>query len=356
MADGCPAVRRTFRYRLYPTGRQAQALDKQLGEACDLYNAALEQRRRIWREHGVSVGYGDQSAELRDLRACGLLEADANFWSQQAVLRRLDRAFQAFYRRCKAGGAPGYPRFRSRRRYDTLDYSFAGNAGGIGLTEAGRLRVQGVGHIKVKLHRPIPAGAALCEARITRRSGRWYVAISLKDVPARPLPATGRTVGVDVGITTFAATSGGELILGPRANRAASQAVKRAQRKVARRRRGSNRWRKAVVLLARARECEANVRRDHAHKTARSLIERYDTICVEDLNHVGLAKGTLARDCNDQGWAGFIGLLHEKAEEAARQLVQVDPRLHESGLLGVRAARPESAWRARARVLLRARA
>ena len=272
----------------------------------------------------MSVSYRDQSAQLRDLRACGLLDAGANFWSQQAVLRRLDRAFAAFYRRCKAGEKPGYPRFRSRRRYDTLEYSFAGNAGGIAMTGAGRLRVQGVGHIKVKLHRAIPVGAALCEARLTRRNGRWYVAVSLKNVPARPLPATGRAVGVDMGITTFAATSDGELILGPRANRAASAQVRRASRKVARRKRGSNRRRKGAVLLARAREREANVRRDHAHKTARSLIERYDTICVENLNVRGLAKGMLARDCNDQGWAGFIGLLHEKAEEAARDIVQVD--------------------------------
>ena len=319
-------MRRTFRYRLYPTGRQARALDAQLGEACDLYNAALEQRRVMWREHGVSVRLHEQSAELKAMRADGLLDASVNFWSQQAVLKRLDRSFAAFYRRCKRGEKPGYPRFRSRRRYDTLEYSLAGNAGGIALTSAGRLRVQAVGHVKVKLHRAIPVGAALCEARITRRNGRWYVAISLKDVPARPLPATWRTVGVDVGITTFAATSDAELILGPRANRAVQQAVKRAQRKVARRKRGSNRRRKAVVLLARAREREANVRRDHAHKTARSLIERHDTICVEGLNHVGLAKGMLARDCNDQGWAGFIGLLHEKAEEAARQIVQVDAR------------------------------
>ena len=319
-------MRRTFRYRLYPTGRQAAALDAQLSEACDLYNAALEHRRRLWREHGVSVGLREQSAELKGMRADGLLAPSVNFWSQQAVLKRLDRAFAAFYRRCKAGESPGYPRFRSRRRYDTLEYSFAGNSGGIALTSVGRLRVQGVGHIKVKLHRAIPAGAALCEARITRRTGRWYVAISVKDAPAGPLPATGRAVGVDVGITTFAATSDAELILGPRANRVAAQAVKCAQRKVARRNRGSNRRRKAVLLLARAREREAMVRRDHAHKTARSLIERYDTICVEDLNVGGLAKGMLARDCNDQGWAGFIRLLHEKAEEAARQIVQVDAR------------------------------
>ena len=104
-------MRRTYRYRLYPTGRQAAALTLQLGEACDLYNAALEHRRRLWREHGVSVGLREQSAELKAMRADGLLDATVNFWSQQAVLKRLDRAFAAFYRRCKAGEKPGIRAF-----------------------------------------------------------------------------------------------------------------------------------------------------------------------------------------------------------------------------------------------------
>ena len=320
------AVRRTYRYRLYPTGNQVRALEAQLGERCDLYNAALEHRRTMWRDHGVSVTFNQQSAELKEMRAEGLLDSTANFWSQQSVLKRLEAAFQAFFRRCKAGEAPGYPRFRARRRFDTLDFSFAGNAGGIALTDAGRLRIQGVGHIKVKMHRPIPAGARLCEARVTRRGNRWYVAISLNGVPARPLPATGRVVGVDLGITVFAATSDGELIPGPRSNRAGAAAVRRAARKVSRRKRGSNRRRKAGVLLARQREREANRRRDHAHKTARSLVNRFDLVAVEGLNHLGLAKGMLARDCNDQGWAGFIGHVRDKAEEAGRAVILVDPR------------------------------
>ncbi len=319
-------MRRSYLYRLYPNAAQLAALNGQLTQACDLYNAALQHRRDMWRDHGVSVSFYDQSAELRVLRACGLLDPTANSWSQQAALRRLDHAFEAFYRRCKAGERPGYPRFRSRQRYNTLEFSFAGHSGGIALTEAGRLRLQGVGHIKVKQHRSIPNGAKLCEARVTRRNGRWYVALSLKDVPGRPLEKTGRDVGLDVGISTFAATSDGELIVGPRANRAGASAVRRAARKVARRKRGSHRRRKAAALLARQREREANVRRDHAHKTARALIERYDTIAVEDLSYSGLSRGMLARDCHDQGWAGFIGLLHEKAEEAARQIVLVDPK------------------------------
>lgn len=319
-------MRRTYRYRLYPTRRQGDALTAQLADACALYNAALEQRRRLWREHGVSVSFGEQSAELRELRAAGLLNDGANFWSQQAVLRRLDCAFAAFFRRVKAGEKPGYPRFKSRRRFETLDWSFAGNAGGVALKDGGRLRLQGVGHVKIKLHRPIPDGARLCEARVSRRNGRWYVAISLDLATPEPLPATGRSVGLDVGVTTFVATSDGELISGPRANRAMAKAVRRAQRKVARRTRGSHRRRKAAALYARQREHEANVRRDHAHKTARALIERYDTIYIEALHVRGLARGMLAKDCNDQGWAAFVARLAEKAEEAARQVIPVDAR------------------------------
>lgn len=318
-------MRRAYRYRLYPTARQALALTAQLEQACDLYNAALEHRKWLWRDHGMSTSFGAQCAELRYLRADGLLNPAANFWSQQHVLRRLDHAFSAFYRRCKAGETPGYPRFKPRRRFNTLTWSFAGNSGGCALVDE-RLRLQGVGRIKIKWHRQIPAAAKLCTVQVTRKGDRWYACFSLDDVPATPLWTTGRVVGVDLGITTFVALSTGELVAGPRANRAGAAAVRRAARKVSRRKRGSNRRRKAAVLLARQREREANRRRDHAHKTARMLVERFDLIAVENLNHGGLAKGMLARDCNDQGWAGFIGHLRDKAESAGREVVMVDAR------------------------------
>lgn len=318
-------MRRTYRHRIYPTRRQAAALQAQLGQACDLYNAALEHRRRMWRDHRVSVGYGAQSAELRDLRADGLLDAGANFWSQQAVLKRLDRAFAAFFRRVKAGEKAGYPRFKPRRRFDTLEWSFAGNAGGCAL-RGGRLKLQGVGAVKVRWHRAIPAPAKLCTVAVKRHGHRWYACFSLDSVPTRPLPATCRRVGIDLGISTFAALSTGELIAGPRADRAGAASVRRAARKVARRKRGSGRRRKAGMLLARQREREANRRRDHSHKAARSLVERFDVIALEDLNVCGLARGVLARDCNDQGWAAFATHLRDKAEEAGREVILVDAR------------------------------
>ncbi len=292
-------MKRTYRYRLYPTRNQVCVLEAQLGQACDLYNGALEHRRTMWRDHGVSMSFYDQSAELRLLRASGLLDTTTNFWSQQDVLKRLDRAFQAFFRRVKAGEMPGYPRFRSRSRYDSLTWSFAGNAGGCKIKD-GRLALQGIGRIKIKWHRQIPLEAKLCTVQVKRQGSRWYACFSLDNMPITPLPTTGRAVGIDLGISNFAALSTGEMIPGPRANRAGAKAVRRAQRKVARRKLGSARRRKAIVLLARQREHEANRRRDHAHKTAHTLVERFDLIAVENLNYRGLSKGMLARDCSDQ--------------------------------------------------------
>ena len=126
-------VHRTYVYRLYPTTRQRQFLHLQIGAGRRLYNAALEHRRRHWREYRRRVTYGEQSAELRELRREGLMPIEANFWSQQEVLRRLDRAFRAFFRRVARGEAPGYPRFKTGGRFSTLCFSFAGNAGGVAI-------------------------------------------------------------------------------------------------------------------------------------------------------------------------------------------------------------------------------
>jgi len=336
-------VVRTYKYRLYPTRAQIVALVAQLAACCDLYNAALEHRRWMWREYGVSVSYGEQSAELRALRALGLVPAAANFWCQQAVLRRLDRAFEAFFGRLKAGQKPGFPRFRSRRRFDTLTWTLKGNAGGVGIKHD-RLRLQGVGAVKVKWHRALPAGAQLGEVKVTRSGDgrRWYVSISV-ELPAagRARAAASKAVGIDLGVADFAALSTGERVPGPNASKRTAARTRRAARTVARRKRGSNRRRKAAVRLARQREREANRRRDHAHKLSRRIAEEFALIGMEDLrigNMVRSASGTVAepginvsqkrglnRAIADQGWGQFQQFVADKAEEAGRQLVKVNP-------------------------------
>jgi putative transposase len=332
-------MRRTYRYRLYPTRAQTAALEAQLAFCCDLYHAALQERREAGKK-GVRVGFHDQARQLTEIRRGGMAPP-MNSWTQIDALKRLDRAFEAFFRRCQAGEKPGYPRFRSKRRYDSLSWSFSGNAGGVELV-GGRLRLQGVGHVKVKWHRQLPKDASLKVATVVRHGNRWAVGFSLTGSRAAPPERQPAEVGIDLGVATFAALSNGELIPGPRAGRRAAGRVKRLQRIVARRKRGSNRRRQAVALLARARAHEREVRRDHRHQLARDLVRRFTFIAVEDLpitNMTRSARGTveapgsnvrqkagLNRSQLDQAWRAFLMTLRNKAEAAGSVVVEVDPR------------------------------
>jgi putative transposase len=312
-------MRRTFKYRIYPTGVQTEALDAQLGEACRLYNGALQERRDAWRMQHTSISYYDQANQLKAIRADGSL-ALANFSACQDVLRRVDKTFCAFFARIKAGRKAGFPRFRSRRRYDSLTFPSYGD--GCRLRETGRLYLQGIGHLKVKLHREILG--KIKTVSVKREAGNWYALFSCEIDPV-PLPAADAAVGIDVGLTTFAVLSDGSEIANPRYARKAAADVRRAQRKVARRTRGSHGRRKAVVLLQKAHARVANQRNDFHHKAARALVDRFGLIAVEDLNVKGLAGSMLARSVHDAGWGMFLAKLDYKAESAGRRVVRVNP-------------------------------
>ena len=312
-------MRRTFRYRVYPNRLQSEALDAQLGEACRLYNGALQERRDAWRQARRSVSYYEQANQLKAIRADGSL-ALANFSACQDVLRRVDKTFRAFFSRVKAGRKAGYPRFRSRRRYDTLTFPAYGD--GCRLRPNGRLYVQGAGEIKVKLHRPVDG--VIKTVSVKREAGRWYALFSCEVEPAA-LPPSDEAVGIDLGLTTFAVLSDGSEIANPRYARKAAAAVRRAQRKVARRKRRSNGRRKAVVLLQKAHAHVVHQRNDFHHKAARALVNRFGLIVVEALNVKSLAGSMLARSVHDAAWGMFLDRLDEKAESAARQVVRVNP-------------------------------
>ncbi len=245
----------------------------------------------------------------------------ANFSASQDVLRRVDKTFKAFFRRVKAGRKGGYPRFKSRRRFDS--YTFPSWGDGCRLTDAGRLYLQGVGHLKVKWHRPLEG--TVKTATVKRQAGKWFVCFSIESV-ADALPVLDTIVGIDVGLTSFATLSTGETIANPRYARKAQGRLRMAQRRVARRQRGGRNRRKAVLLLQKAHAHVQNQRADFHHKTARSLVEDYGVIAVEDLHIKGLASGMLAKSVNDAGWSAFIEKLTTKAEEAGRLLVKVNPR------------------------------
>ena len=145
-------MRKTFKYRLYPTKAQAESLRVQLSEACRFYNAALQERIEAYATHRKSINYYDQAAQLTEMRAAGDLGLP-NCHCAQEVLRRLDKAFKAFFERVKRKQKAGFPRFKSHRRYDSI--TFPSHGDGNKLLPSGHLFVQGVGNIKVKLHRPV---------------------------------------------------------------------------------------------------------------------------------------------------------------------------------------------------------
>ncbi|MGB9754695.1 RNA-guided endonuclease InsQ/TnpB family protein [Roseiflexus castenholzii] len=233
----------------------------------------------------------------------------------------LDKAFQAFFRRVKAGETPGYPRFRGRNRFDSFGFKEYGN----GFKADGRrLRLSGIGRVAVRWHRPLEG--QIKTVRIRRRAGKWYACFAC-EAEATPLPATGREIGVDVGIASLITTSEGAKEPHPGWYRAAQRTLCVRQRRVARRKKGSASRRKAVLALQRQHERIANARKDHLKKPAHRLITQYDRIALEDLRITNMVRNRrLAKSILDAGWGCFVRHLTSKAAEAGRVVLLVDPR------------------------------
>jgi putative transposase len=350
-------VRRAYKFRLRPTKGQHLRLQACLDDHREIYNAALEERRDAYervvrRSDGffgparpkTPVRYGTQSAQLRDIRAARPEMARWSFSSQQATLRRLDKAFGAFFSRVGGGAKPGYPRFKAAHRFDSVEWPKDGD-GCRWKPEAGRVYLQGVGDVKVTAHRSV---AGTLKTIQVRRAGRkWMLVLSCDDVPAKLLEPTGQAAGVDVGINVFAAVTdpgfaAGGLVENPRWARAGAERLATAQQALARKQRGSANRRAARETIAARHRKIANQRADFHHKTARKLVERYDVIVIEKLkitNMVRSAKGTaerpgtnvaaksgLNRSIADAGWGAFVSILKSKAEEAGRTVIDdVEP-------------------------------
>ena len=341
-------MRRSYVFRLRPTARQHVSLAQCLDAHRELYNAALQERRDAWSHNQTRIYYGDQSAQLTEIRAVRPDQAVWSFSSQQASLRRLNKAFDGFFRRVKTakpGVKAGYPRFKGRGRFDSVEWPKDGD-GARWLPEHKRVYLQGIGEVKVELHRPVLGRVKTVQIKSQGR--RWVLVLSCDDVPVARLPETGRQVGIDVGIASFATTSDGEHIDNPRWGRAADDRLAAAQQRLQRAKRGSkNRRRKRQTVAARYRKI-ANQRKDFHHKQARALGARYDVLVVEDLQIANMlrrakpvpdpdspgqflkngarAKSGLNRSISDASWGGFVSKLRAKAEEAGRVWIEVDPR------------------------------
>ena len=356
-------MRRAFKFRAYPTRPQEIRAVRLLADHCDLYNAALEEHQEAWRMRRVSVTYRMQSAQLRDIRRADPQgQGRHSFTAQQQTLRRLNVVFDAFYTRAKQGKV-GYPRFKPYSRFNQAGF-VAGD--GAKWTPAGpggwaRAAFQAVGAVKVRQHRPVPGTAKFVQLK--REHRRWYVIVT-SETGAAPLPAAGRSVGVDVGVARFLTTSDSQTTANPNFLHDSGAVIADLQRRKDRARRGSRNRKRIRRQLAREWRKVRNRRRDFHHKTARALVNTCDVIALEKLNVAGMtrrpapkpdpdrpgaflpnkatAKAGLSKAILDAGWAQFVSILTGKAEEAGRRVVFVNPAGTSTGchLCGHQCTRP----------------
>jgi putative transposase len=315
-------VRKTFKEKLRPTPAQEQALDETLWRCRDLYNAALEHRSTAWQRCHVSVSRYEQKAELEAIRAETPEYAAVHSHLLQDVLARLERTYQAFFRRVKADEKPGFPRFKGRNRYHSFTFKEYGNGARL---DNGSLVLSKIGRIRVHWSRLVEGTPKT--VTVSREADGWYVSISCAEVPIQPRPLTGRESGIDLGLESFATRADGEVIHNPRHYRKSERYLRMCQRRVARRKKGSKRRAKAVKLLAKAHQHITNQRRNFHHQEARKLVEQYDVIYHEDLRVRNMVQNHhLAKSISDAGWGQFLTILSFKAASAGKRVVAVDPR------------------------------
>ena len=363
MAEEPGAMRRAFKFRAYPTRPQEGRAVRLLVDHCDLYNAALEERSEAWRMRQVSVTYGMQSAQLKDIRRADPAgQGRHSFTAQQQTLRRLNTVFAAFCARARRGKV-GYPRFKPYSRFSQVGF-VAGDGAKWSPADAGewaRAAFQAVGSVKVGQHRPVPGTVKFLQLK--REHRRWYV-IVITDTEPTPLPASGRDVGVDVGVARFLTTSDGHITANPKFLAASAGVIADLQRRKERARRASGNRKRLRRALAKEWRKVGNRRRDFHHKTARALVNTCDVIALEKLNTAGMtrrpalrpdpdqagaflpnratAKAGLNKSILDAGWAQFTNILTAKAESAGRRVVFVNPASTsiECHRCGRRCARP----------------
>jgi len=307
---------RSYEFRLKPTVAQQLGMGHILVDSVETYNAALQERRDAWKLCHKQINYYDQQAELTELRKdpqFAVVAADI----QREPLRRVNLAFQGFFRRVKLGQKPGFPRFKSRDRYNSFTWYSP-------RFDAKQLVVPNLGRIRFKAGR-LPVGKAKT-ATIVRCGNKWTAKIVCDIGPAPEKKVVTTAVGIDVGLTTLATLSDGTEIENPRWTKNHEDRIKDVSQLLARKKRGSKNRLKAKETLRRAHQRASDARKNYLHHVSKWLVENYDLIAHEDLNIKGLVEGTNSKSIIDAAWGILLYQVRYKAESAGVHVIAVNPR------------------------------
>jgi len=313
---------KAYKFRLFPTKTQRSKMERTLDLCRWVYNQTLAYRKDAWEKEGRSTSKYETNNLLPNWK---IEKPDLNeVFSQvlQNTQERVDLALKAFFRRVKAGEKPGYPRFRGSGWYDSFTYPQFGFK-----LLCGKLRLSKIGDIKIKLHRPIEGKIKRLTVRRSS-TGKWFACFTVEiDDPPKPPWKDGLSVGIDVGLESFATISNGEKIGNPRFFRSDEKALAKAQRRLSKCAKGTSQRRAAVKVVQRVHERIANRRYNFAHQMSNQLVSKYGLIVFEDLNIKNMLKNhCVAKSISDAAWRMLVTTTSYKAESAGSKVVLVDPR------------------------------
>lgn len=325
-------IRKAHLYRLHPTDEQAQKLGQWIGAVRFTYNLALEQRRD-WYRPGRKFNFASQCREVTALRAEVDWLRDVPVHPLQQAIKDLDRAYQNWW-----AGRAGAPSPRKRGLNDAMRFPDPATFDFRRLSRhVGEMKLPKLGWVRLRWDRAVPGEVR--NITVARRAGVWTVAAQYEREVADPEASVLPVVSIDRGVNVFAALSEGTMVEPANCGKKALKSLRRAQRKLARKKKGSNNRRKQVRRVARLHMRAANARRDFLHKTSTAIAQNHGVVVLEKLevrNMVRSAAGTaeapgkrvrqkagLNRSILDQGWHGFRVMLGYKLAERGGKLIEV---------------------------------
>lgn len=311
-------MEKAYRYRIYPNKKQRNQFSRMFGSCRFVYNHYLHERRSAYEKDETMLGYCDCANDLKNLKKeyDWLKEADST--ALQSSLRALDSAFQKFFKEKDAG----YPKFKSKhdRRRSYTSKHVHGNIE----YKGGYIKLPKIGWVKTK-NKLIPQGRILSATVSQAPSGKYFVSLCCTDVEIEPLPETGRSIGLDLGLKEFCITSNGEMIENPKYLKKSLEKLARLQRELSRKSKGSSNYEKARLKLARQYEKVADQRWDFLQKLSTRLIRENDILCTEDLKVKNMMKNHhLAQGIGDVSWSEFARELEYKASWYGRTIQKID--------------------------------